>query len=303
MHRVMKQIHATDSEVRGLTGQGVTVAILDTGIGYHPDLTGKVLEYRDFVDGKISAYDDNDHGTHVAGIVSGSGQASNGYYRGVAPGSKLVIGKILNNKGEGTLNHMMEGIKWIIREKNHYHIRILNLSIGMAELEEDDQSKLLIELVEEASDSGIIVVAAAGNLGPNAMTLSSIGASRKVISVGCHDGDFKLKGFQSCETYSGRGPTPYSMKKPDIVAPGTGIISTNNKIKKRGDKYYNAYTIKSGTSMSTPIVAGATALLLENEPELSNIRAIQRLCAGSTDLHEPWNKQGHGMLNVAKTLA
>jgi len=280
----------------------ITVAVLDTGIGYHPDFDRRILAFRDFLHGKFPNYDDSGHGTHVAGCIAGSGFASSGKHKGMAPNSRLVIGKVLDEQGDGNIEEMINGIEWVLENRTRFNIRILNISIGMSESTGKDRMMKLLRVVEDAWNEGLVVVCAAGNMGPNLMTLSPLGAIRKVITVGCNEAGYFGNRKSLCEHYSGRGPSPFNVKKPDIVAPGTDILSCNIHIEKRGNSFRNAYITKSGTSMSTPIVSGALALLLQKYPYYNNEQAKSKLISSATDLKQAWNKQGNGMLNVSKLL-
>ena len=114
MQRVREQVgffSGNDPE----RGEGITIGVLDTGVGYHPDLAGKILSFRDFVGGRNLMYDNNGHGTHVCGILSGSGGLSEGRYRGMAPGAKLVVGKVLDERGDGSTEGMLAGLDWILQ--------------------------------------------------------------------------------------------------------------------------------------------------------------------------------------------
>lgn len=173
----------------------------------------------------------------------------------------------------------------------------------MGEDTDKDRMDILLKLVDAAWESGLIVVCAAGNMGPGPMTISPLGARKQVITVGCHEGGYFGNREKLCENYSGRGPSPYAIKKPDIVAPGTDIISCNAAIEKRGRYYRNAYTAKSGTSMATPIISGGMALLLQKYPFYTNEQARQKLQHTARDLKEPWNKQGWGMIQINKLLS
>lgn len=308
MFRVRQQIGCTDEIVASCRekdftdDKAVRVAVLDTGIGTHPDFEGRIDAFHDFLHGVKNAYDDSGHGTHVAGCIAGSGKASGGVYQGICPYSHLIVGKVLDKNGDGNMEDMQRGIEWVLEKKDRYRIRVLNISIGIGKIENEDRMQKLLRAVDEAWDSGIIVVCAAGNMGPEAMTISPLGSGKKVITVGCHEGGF-FPGRQSlCENYSGRGPSPYAVKKPDVVAPGTDIISCNVAFKSGLRGYRNAYIKKSGTSMATPIVAGAAALLLQKYPELSNEQVKRKINYSATDLQEPWTKQGWGMVNVKKML-
>ena len=115
------------------------------GIGYHPDLENNLLAFHDFVQNREYRYDDSGHGTHVCGIICGSGAASQGRYRGIAPGAGLVVGKVLDYNGDGRVEHMLEGLKWVLRVREKYHIRILNLSVGVGIINEPEKEQILIK--------------------------------------------------------------------------------------------------------------------------------------------------------------
>lgn len=302
MLRVRKQIGCSDELIRSCGTEGITVAMLDTGVGFHPDFGHRIMAFKDFVNQKERQYDDNGHGTHVAGCMCGSGLLSGGRYMGIAPYSRLVVGKVLDYKGDGMIENMAEGIEWVLGLQKGYDIRILNISIGMGEHMDKNRMEQLLNLIDTAWEKGMVVVCAAGNTGPKPMSISPIGARKRVITVGCHEGGYFGQQKQLCENYSGRGPSPYAMKKPDIVAPGTDIVSCNVKIERKGRFYRNAYVAKSGTSMSTPIVSGGAALLLQKYPFYTNEQVKQKLQHTARDLKEPWNKQGWGMIQIDRLL-
>ncbi|MCL2255003.1 MAG: S8 family peptidase, partial [Lachnospiraceae bacterium] len=277
MYRVRKQLGLTERLLSSLGNSGATVAVLDTGIGNHPDFDNRILAFRDFLHGHQTNYDDAGHGTHVAGCIAGSGFASNGKNKGISPHSRLLIGKVLDQKGDGNIEEMINGIEWVLENKARYDVRILNISIGMSDSAGKERMNTLLKAIETAWTEGLVVVCAAGNMGPDLMTLSPLGAIQKVITVGCNEGGYFGNRDYLCEHYSGRGPSPHAIKKPDIVAPGTDIVSCNLNIERRGNKYRNAYIAKSGTSMSTPIVSGALALLLRKYPYISNEQAKKKL--------------------------
>ncbi|MCM1058170.1 MAG: S8 family peptidase [Firmicutes bacterium] len=296
MQRVRKQIDLFP-EYGMAGGAGVTIAVLDSGICAHPDLERKTYEFRDFVENWGMPHDDNGHGTHVCGILCGSGKLSDGRYRGMAPGAGLVVGKVLDRSGNGSAEAMLSGLDWILEMHRKYRIHILNISVGIGNLEEKVKEQALRQKVEQVWDSGILVVCAAGNKGPGDGTISDVGGSGKVITVGCHDGEYRRNEPGLCAAYSGRGHRNGSPRKPDIVAPGTDIISCSVHYRKR-----YAYVAKSGTSMATPIVAGAAALAFQRYPYMSNEECRQKLLYTATDLHLPWNQQGWGMVNVRRLL-
>lgn len=302
MLRVREQIGCSDELQTACGKSGVTIAMLDTGIAGHPDFENRLIAFQDFVNGRREPYDDSGHGTHVAGCMCGSGRLSEGKYKGIAPASRLVVGKVLDYKGDGIIESMAKGIEWVMKNRKNYDIRILNISIGMGDAAGKERMNTLLHLVDEAWLCGLIVVCAAGNSGPDAMTISPIGARKNVITVGCNEGGYFGKRQNLCESYSSRGPSPFDVKKPDIVAPGTDIMSCNAFFEKRGFRYKNAYVRKSGTSMATPIVAGGMALLLQKYPFYSNEQAKKKMIKTAKDLNEPWNKQGAGMIQINSLL-
>lgn len=302
MNRVREQIECIDELVADCTkGMPVSVAILDTGISNHPDFQNRILAFRDFIYGKNMPYDDSGHGTHVAGCIGGDGKMSMGRYKGIHPKCNFIIGKVLNSEGDGSLKDMIEGFEWILASALKYNIRVINISVGVTEAMEPELLKKMLLLVEEAWKNDILVVCAAGNSGPKPMSISPLGTGTHVITVGCHDGGYFGAREDICEKYSGRGPSPYAIKKPDLVAPGTDIISCNAKFSPANRRHHTyAYTKKSGTSMSTPIVSGAAALLFQKNPQIDCEEAKRRLAYSASDLGEPWTKQGWGMLNVKR---
>lgn len=288
MKRAIKELQAESAWQEGWTGKGIGVAVLDTGIGRHPDLKNRVMYFKDFVNGVARAYDDYGHGTHVAGILAGEGLVQK-EYSGIAPQARLVCLKVLDKNGNGRREQVINGIQWVIHHSRQYQIRIMNISVGSVK-EGNEQDKKLIESVEQAWDHGITVVCAAGNLGPEHYTITAPGNSRKVITVGMAEEEHNW-----C---SGRGPTSACVCKPDLVAPGSQIWSCN--------AFYSSqkgyYCKKSGTSMATPMVSGAIALLLEKEPWLSNVEVKMRLKESARDLGMERNRQGWGCLNIPDLL-
>ena len=300
MQRVREQLEVPS--LAAADGRGITVGVLDTGIGQHPDLSGRLLRFQDFVGYKNRMYDDNGHGTHVCGILCGSGAVSQERYRGMAPGVRLIVGKVLDDKGDGSTESMLRGLDWMLRIREQCRIRILNISVGIGTLEEMKKEEQLRAKIEEVWDSGILVVCAAGNKGPEPGTISAVGGSSKAVTVGCHDGSYGIDHPGRCENYSGRGAEDAPYRKPDLVAPGTDIMSCNLHYYRLHGKFRNAYVAKSGTSMATPIVSGAAALLMQRFPWLTNEECKQKLQYTATDLHLPWNQQGWGLLNVGRLL-
>lgn len=277
------------------TGKGIGVAVVDTGCFPHEDLKNRIAAFRDSVGRRTAPYDDNGHGTHVCGIIGGSGAASCGLHQGVAPGCHLIPVKVLDRRGNGYVSDVLSGLAWIRENRERYNIRIVNISVGSFSRRNMGENSALVQGVNAAWDAGLVVVVAAGNMGPKSGTITTPGISRKVITVGCSDDHKKVCVMGSTMIdYSGRGPTGSCICKPDIVAPGASIISCSNK--------NGQYSRKSGTSMSTPFVSGALALLLEQQPELSNRDVKLLLRERAVDLGLPQNQQGWGMLDIEKLL-
>lgn len=271
-------------KTKTLTGSGIGVAVLDTGIYPHIDFDDRIVAFRDFLNGRKCPYDDNGHGTHVAGLIAGSGKGSGGKYCGIAPGSHIVCAKILDKRGNGMMRDVLDALRWIRSNKEKYGIRIVNISVGTVD-GSGKTSTRLVNAVEDAWDDGLIVVTAAGNMGPSPGTITAPGISRKVITVGSSDLLDAKNGI------SGAGPTRDCICKPDIVTPGSHIISCAPGAK-------SGYTAKSGTSMSTPRVSGAIALMLEKDPYLTNVEIKMLLKEAAVDLGYGRNQQGWGELDL-----
>ena len=220
---------------------------------------------------------------------------SDGKYRGIAPGCNIISVKVLDSRGGGFASDVLTGLRWIRENRARLGIRVVNISVGSYSKKNMSENSVLVRGVDAAWDDGLVVVVAAGNNGPGRMTVTTPGISRKVITVGCSD-DYKevnVMGRHMVD-YSGRGPTGACICKPEIIAPGAGIVSCCNKP--------GEYSAKSGTSMSTPMVAGAVALLLEKYPQMTNRDVKLRLRERAVDLGLPRNRQGWGLLDVRRLL-
>lgn len=281
---------------RGYTGEGVTVAIIDTGTSPHSDLlvpNERIVGFKDFVNNRSSPYDDNGHGTHIAGIIAGSGYSSNGKYTGIAPKANILPIKALDENGSGNTSDIIKAISWAIETKNQYNTKIINLSLG-SPVNNPCSKDPLCKATKEATDNGLVVVVAAGNSGPSKKSILSPGISPNVITVGAVD-DKRTPNTSddTIASFSSRGPTKEGLNKPDIVAPGVNIMSLSNTKQ-------NGYTSLSGTSMATPVISGAIALLLEKESNLSPDEIKRRLARSCIDLKEYKEDQGSGMISLNK---
>jgi Subtilase family len=256
------------------TGAGVVVALMDSGIAAHPDLpSGKVIARVDFADDGAPGLDPAGHGTHLAGVIAGHGTT----FRGVAPDARLVDIRVLDESGEGTLRGVVSGFDWLLKNRAALSIRVLNLSFGTTQTS-TYHSDLLAALAESAWFAGVTVVAAAGNDGPDAGTISTPGADPFIITAGSFDDqgtrneqDDRVSGFSS------RGPTLDGFTKPDVLAPGRRVVSLraagsqaapiqsehgSSQDGKPSNTSNNLYTRMSGTSVSSAMVSGVAALVL-----------------------------------------
>lgn len=278
-------------------GKGIGVAVLDTGIIPHPDFDRRIMDFSDFVGRQRKLYDDSGHGTHVAGILAGSGRLSGGAYAGIAPEASLFAGKVLDQNGNGTVESVIRGMEWILTHRKHRQIRIVNISVGTQPGLDKREERRLLEGVEALWDAGLVVVVSAGNYGPAEGSVAVPGSSRKVITVGAVDlAGRGNHGNRKKWAYSGRGPTEGCVIKPDVVAPGTFITSCSGNYRNRFQK---PYTVKSGTSMATPVVSGAIACLLSRYPDMTNVEVKLKLRESCVPTE---NTPGWGMLHVGRLL-
>lgn len=284
-------------EELGFSGEGVTIAVIDTGISPHEDVTqpsNRMIAFHDFVNGENEPYDDNGHGTHCAGIAAGSGSFADGKYIGAAPGASIVGLKVLDEQGSGRLSTIIEALEWCIEHKEEHEIRIISLSLG-APAYESFRDDPLAQATQMAWHNGIVVCAAAGNSGPQQQTISTPAIDPFIITVGSTD-DLNTvdRSDDHIADYSSRGPSIDSFVKPDIYAPGTNIISLlapGSRLESElPDQIIDEKYIQlSGTSMATPICAGVIALMLEANPNLSpnDVKSILKATAQST-LDDVW---------------
>lgn len=296
MNRVKKLIHTDYAYKSGLSGKNVTVAVMDTGITPHPDFEQRILVFEDFCNGRNGIYDDNGHGTHVSGIIAGNGRMSRDkrgicIYSGVAPKANLIMLKVLDEKGNGNTEKVLEGIDWIIKNKEKYDIRLLNISVGMLPSAGQREQQALLSAVDDIWDRGIMVVAAAGNNGPKENSVTVPGISRKILTVGSSDDarvDAGVKGLKS--GYSSKGPTECCIVKPEILAPGTKITSCSRDGK--------GYQVKSGTSMAAPVVTGALALAFQKYPYMTPTEMKLRLYERAYPRGEQLGKKCWGIIHA-----
>lgn len=273
----------------GNEGAGVRIAIVDTGIdAEHPDFAGRIAGQKDFTgegDG-----DGHGHGTHVASTAAGSGAASNGSYRGVAPKAEILAAKVLRSDGNGRMSLVIAGMEWAIEQG----AQIINLSLGSrGNCDGTDATSAASDM---AVEQGFIVVAAAGNEGPGRGTLSSPGCARNVITVGASTDDDTIADFSS------RGPTKDGRVKPDVVLPGAGIVAARAKGTSLGQPLNERYTSMNGTSMATPHAAGLVALMLVENPALRPAEVKRLLMEAVQPLGVEEVLQGKGRVIARRAL-
>lgn len=292
MNQVRKKLRADYAHRKGLTGKGITVAIMDTGIITHPDFDRRILKFTDFTQQRMRPYDDNGHGSHVAGIIAGTGKMSRGLYRGMAPECNLFVTKVLDRKGNGNTAQVLKAIDFVIENREEYNIRILNISVGMLPSADETEKSNLMNAVEKAWNHGIVVIAAAGNNGPGKNSVTIPGQCKSIITVGSID-DYVKRGRGLKSGYSGRGPTECCVVKPEILAPGTAIKSCSAR---------GGYEVKSGTSMSAPVIAGSIALLLQKYPDLTPAQVKLRLYERAVVLGEAGEQKYWGVVYLNRLL-
>jgi serine protease AprX len=277
----------------GISGSGVTVAVLDSGVASDPDLANRILASVNFADPR-SSDDPGGHGTHVAGIVAGDGTRSAGEFGGIAPQAGIVDVRVLGRNGSGRVSSVVRGIEWVLAHRTAYNIRVINLSFG-APAPASYRADPFCAAVEIAWRRGLAVVVAAGNGGPGRDTVLTPGIDPYVITVGATD-DRGTPGrdddvFAWFSAWGGSNP------KPDLVAPGRRLVSLRVPGSTLDSLYPSrvvtaqngaTYFQLTGTSMSTGVVSGAAALLLQRRPGLSP-GELKALLAGTA---RPYGAQG-----------
>jgi serine protease AprX len=266
------------------TGSTATVAVIDSGLQDGADFSNRIVGFYDFTAGRgpvaSTPIDDFGHGTHVAGLIGSSGVSSSGKYAGVAPGIKLLALKVLDKKGLGRTSDVISALEFAVANKDRFGIRVVNLSLGHA-IYESGASDPLVQAVEAAVQSGLIVVAAAGNYGVNRTTgfegyagITSPGNAPSAITVGASDtAGTDRRDDDRVASFSSRGPTWFDgIAKPDVVAPGINVVSNQVAGSTLATQYQSLvvregsgkYLRLSGSSMATAVVSGLAALMVES---------------------------------------
>lgn len=280
----------------GWRGEGVTICYIDTGLSPHMDFVfgkNRVLHFESFVDDNQIMHDDNGHGTFVCGIGSGNGLASGGRYAGIAPASNIVALKALARDGESGAMTILSAMQWVYDHHKDYNIKVVCMSFGSEPMMINDP---IAKGAEMLVAKGIVVVAAAGNSGPEYQTIKSPGISTKIITVGglddgrTLDGCYNKKDFKIAK-FSSRGPA-FSKLKPDVIAPSVEITSCT-----RDKKMYGKM---SGTSVATPMIAGLCALILQKYPHATPFQVKQKLLASCIPISYNRNEEGYGLVDALR---
>ncbi len=301
----LQETGATRLASAGDTGQGVSVAVLDTGIDELPDFAGRLIGGVDLTNGNNPFQDGYGHGTFVAGLIAGNGASSNGQYSGEAPGANLVSIKVAGADGTTHLGTLISGLQWAADHRSSYDIKILNISLGFQPTT-STVSNPLDQAVEATWNSGIAVVTSAGNAGPFNGTILSPGDDPLAITAGALD-DMATPSISDDEMndFSSVGPTsPDGWVKPDLVTSGRSVVSLAAPGSTIYDNYPSARVgsanfVGSGTSFSAAITSGAAALVLADHPDLTPNQVKARLL-GPTNPGPVGNPfaDGHGALNA-----
>ncbi|ONI68512.1 peptidase S8/S53 subtilisin kexin sedolisin [Kribbella sp. ALI-6-A] len=272
-------------------GRGVKVAVLDTGYdANHPDLQKQVVGAASFIPGQ-PVQDGHGHGTHVASTVAGLGTASGGKRKGVAPGADLLIGKVLDDNGGGLDSEAIAGMEWAVQQG----AKVVSMSLGGLPSDGTDPMSEAVDRLSKSS--GALFVVAAGNAGMEE-TVGTPGSAAAALTVGAVDRDDRLASFSSRGPRLGDGAL-----KPEVTAPGVEIVAARAAGTEQGHVVGEHYTAMSGTSMATPHVSGAAAILAQRHPEWTGQQLKAALAstavpgAGATTV-----QQGLGRIDIPRAL-
>ncbi len=287
--RARRTVSADISPAISLTGKGITIALVDSGIFPHADFgkPSRVKYFLDLVDSRAEPYDDNGHGTFCAGMAVGDGTASEGKYTGIAKEADVVMIKAMDKTGNGRISDILRAFQWISDNAKTYNIRVVSMSVGIDPLMINPFRDTLAEAAGALWQQGMVVVAAAGNSGPKEGSINSPGTSPRIITVGAADdrstpGEITVAKFSSRDKEGGG--------KPDIISPGVDIKGPIN--------IANDYVVMSGTSMATPIVAGCAALILEKYPYYTPDQVKKTLMDNALSIAQLENHQGKGVISL-----
>lgn len=279
-------VNCDDLWAQGYDGDGVGIAVVDTGIYPHADFGTRIVGFKDFINSRTTAYDDQGHGTHVAGIAAGAGTT----YKGAAPHAKLIGVKVLNSSGSGSTSVIISGLNWILSNKATYGIKVVVMPIG-GPVSQSSTTDPTCSAVRSLVNGGLVVVTTAGGSGPSASTIGCPGNEPLSVTAGASDDKGTLAtGDDTIASFSSRGPTSIDgWTKPDLLAPGVNITSCSNT---------GGYVTMSGTSMSTALIGGICAQVLEAWPTWTPAQVKSNLTGSCRSLGLPANSQGAGIVDA-----
>ena len=274
---------------QGVTGDNVTVAVIDSGVNPGDDFGRRITGSRNFSSESYFSFDQNGHGTWVVGIIAG--RDPRGRYLGIAPGADLLSVKVADRDGSAHAGDVIEALQWVVRNKDRYDVRVINISLNSA-IADSYLRDPLAAAVEEAWFQGIVVVVSAGNLGASPFAADHAPANDPfVITVGSSDDrGTPARSDDVIADWSSRGITVDGYAKPEVTAPGVGIVSVSG-----GNSTFLArqapeadvdgrYLRLSGSSASAAIVSGTVALMLDDDPSLTPDEVKFRAVATGTPL-------------------
>ena len=288
-----KIMHINKFYDESIFGKSCSVAIIDTGINPHLDFcvpNQRIIKFVDLIEGRAEPYDDNGHGSFVAGIACGNGIASGRKFAGIATQSNIIAIKALEKTGDAGAFKILEAMQWVYDNRRKFNIRVVCMSFGSSPLGERDPLLLGAEALWNA---GVVVVAAAGNSGPEDRSIKSPGVSNRIITVGGLSdnrdelGGFDMKLFEVAE-FSSRGPAGCYLK-PDLIAPATNITGVNK---------LGGYQKMSGTSVATPMIAGIACLIIDKNPDITPDQLKVRLVRSCRSIAKNRNYEGFGWFDA-----
>ena len=305
----------------GVTGRGVGVAVVDSGVYAHPDLAGRIVAAIDFTSlaptvSNVPLNDLGGHGTHVAGLIAGDGTRSGGVYTGVAPNANIIDVRVIDGHGGSNVSIILRGLQWVLANRTTYNIKVVNMSLG-ATPTGSYKSDLMATAAEVLNFAGVAVVVSAGNTGPLVGTITTPAIDPYVITVGAlDDNGTPLRTDDLMATFSSRGRTLFdNVSKPDLVAPGRKMVSLrapgseldalfpDRQVTVLGSLSADYYRL-SGTSMAAPVVSGTIALMYERKASLTTAQIKKRLKSTTTALSFGTSlDRGAGLVNAYRAAS
>lgn len=286
------------------TGQGITVAVIDSGTFQHDDLIkpqNRIMAFKDFVNNANSVYDDNGHGTAICGIIAGNGYMSGGAYQGIAPNCNLVVAKALDKDGNCNINVLLKALDWVANNIKKYNIRILNISIGIKNSSEN--YNLLKVAIDNIVNSNVLIITSVGNKNTNDTEEIYLPAALpEVLSVGSIN-DISVKNIDQYQAapFSSNWKDANGVQKPDLLAPGNSILATQsnvlyNPLDSNSTNMNVSYVSSTGTSNSAAVVSGLAAILMQQYPSYNNFSIQSMLLKKCTKINASMPAQGAGFI-------